>query len=390
MRTITVTRENLLNLDAGNNTFIFNFSAGGADLTGCEIALSSMYLYYSWFNISEAFGNNVFYITMDELYFRGDGTTALPNSPWRLGADGLGLKITIPDGQYEIADLNAFFQKWCIDNNFYLISPTSEYVYFLTLQVNPTRYKIQVNVFSFLEGGTGVPAGYTEPPDGFLGGVQARDDTGATVTFPTTGVTGATTDTATPLTVGFKFPQFFNRIVGFKATPLIPYTRLPQAPENGLSFPNGASSILSQIAPQVQPVPVAFLNCDAIDNEYTSPASFLYAIPAKSGIGDLLVVEPANYNYCRIKAGKYNQITFRITDDRFRELALQDPNIVITLVIRDLTDIHTDTGKSGIFETAHADTMQKFARHPHNTQHKGRETQATQAGKGFGNRSMFG
>ena len=87
MRTITVTRENLLNLDAGNNTFIFNFSAGGADLTGCEIALSSMYLYYSWFNISEAFGNNVFYITMDELYFRGDGTTALPNSPWRLGAD---------------------------------------------------------------------------------------------------------------------------------------------------------------------------------------------------------------------------------------------------------------------------------------------------------------
>jgi len=59
MRTITVTRQNLTNLDAGNNTFEFQFN-GSADLTNCEIALSSMFFYFFLYNLSATLGNNTF------------------------------------------------------------------------------------------------------------------------------------------------------------------------------------------------------------------------------------------------------------------------------------------------------------------------------------------
>jgi len=378
MRTITVTRQNLTNLDAGNNTFEFQFN-GSADLTNCEIALSSMYVYYSWYNISATLGNNTFKILQSALSV-DDAGTSLTNSPWSLGSDGQGLSITIPDGQYEVADLNAYFQQWCLDNNFYLIdTSTQEYVYFLQMQVNPTRYKVQINVFALPDGG--LPPGYTAPTGGFLGGLAAQDSTGTAVTVPNTGAFPTTGVNQTP---GMYLPSGFNKILGYSPAP---YTISSTTAASG--FPDGALSYLSTVSPQIQPNPVAFLTCNAIDNEYTNPATFLYAIPAKSGAGDLLVIEPANYNWGRLKAGIYNTMLFQITTDTYAPLTLEDPNIVITLVIRDMSDLHSDTGKSGSFETAHASSMQKFARHPHNTQHKGRETQATQAGKGFGNRGLY-
>ena len=373
MRTITVTRQNLLNLDAGNNTFEFGFSAGGADLTQCEIALSSCYLYYSWYNISAAQQNNKFSITMADLDV-DDAGVGLTNGPWTFQLD-----LTIPDGQYEIADLNAFVQQFCIDNNFYLIdNATQEYVYFLQLQVNPTRYKVQVNTFAFPAGGA--PVGYTAPAAGFLNGVAAVNSLGNPVTI----TNGAYPGAGSNITPGLIFPAEFNRIVGFSPAP---YTISSQTVAD--AFPVGAYSILSTVSPQVQPTPVTFLNCNIIDNEYTSPATFLYALPAKTTVGDLIIVEPANYNWCRIKSGIYNTILFSITDDQYRPVTLQDPNVVITLVIRDMEDLHPDTGKSGSNYSAHANTMQRYSRHPNNTE-IGKDTQSKAAGSGFGNKGLYG
>jgi len=368
MRTIVATRKDITNLDAGNNNFVINFAGAGADLTGCEIALVSMYLYYSWYNISAALGNNKYTLTMDSLAVDQAGTP-LVNAPLSFN-----LVVTIPDGQYEISDLNAFLQQFCIDNNAYLIdTATQEYVYFWQFQINPTRYKVQLNTFAFPDGG--LPAGYTAPPNGFLNGVQATDATGASVTIGATG--------AFPVVFrapGVIFTSKFDQIMGFTT----PSTIFPSTVAE--AFPDGAASYLSSVAPQIQPNPVAFLNCNGIDNAYTSPATFLYSIPAKTAVGDLLIIEPPNMNWAKLRAGIYNQLVLSITSANFAPLELNDPNIIITLVIRGIEDLHPDIGKSGTNEVVHADQYQKYARHPSNTSlKKGKDSQLTSAATYFGN-----
>ena len=61
-------------------------------------------MYYSWYNISENLGNDTF------------------SYVWRSGTSTSNTYIiTIPDGLYEIADLNTFFQSKMIENGHNLI-----------------------------------------------------------------------------------------------------------------------------------------------------------------------------------------------------------------------------------------------------------------------------
>jgi hypothetical protein len=152
MHTITLTRANIGNTE--NNLLVYDIP-GSKNLEGSEIALSTLYMYYAWENINAApLANNFFYISWPSVTDGGGNTEP----------DTL-IQITIPDGIYEVSDLNSFMQQFFITNNLYLInSTTGEYVYFMQMQVNPTRYGLQFNSFSLP---TSLPAGYTAPAAGF-------------------------------------------------------------------------------------------------------------------------------------------------------------------------------------------------------------------------------
>ena len=62
------------------------------------IAVSSISMFYSWFNILEVYNNNYFTYT------------------WTTGATTTTYRVNIPDGLYEIADINNFIQFTCIQN----------------------------------------------------------------------------------------------------------------------------------------------------------------------------------------------------------------------------------------------------------------------------------
>ena len=51
MHTITLTRSNIVG--TGNNQMAYSIP-GGTNLEGSEIALSSLYMYFSWENINDA------------------------------------------------------------------------------------------------------------------------------------------------------------------------------------------------------------------------------------------------------------------------------------------------------------------------------------------------
>jgi hypothetical protein len=85
--TIVFTIQNCVDL-VNNNAFEYKFPTS-VKFDDCEIAVAQASLYYSWYNISASLNNNSFNFTF-------------PNQTQKT--------ITIPDGQYQITDLNNYLQ----------------------------------------------------------------------------------------------------------------------------------------------------------------------------------------------------------------------------------------------------------------------------------------
>ena len=125
MRTIVLNRSNIESSNGYNNQFVYKFPTT-VNFKDDFVAVSSVSLYYSWYNISEALGNNRF-----SYNWADSGTNNYQT-----------YNVVIPDGLYEIADINAFLQSVFIANGHYLVNATSQNVYYAEVVVNSSRYKI--------------------------------------------------------------------------------------------------------------------------------------------------------------------------------------------------------------------------------------------------------
>jgi hypothetical protein len=269
--TIILNQNNIVNLNNGNNQLVFKFP-NSVRLSNHAIAVSSITMYYSWYNISTALQNNTFQYTWD-------GTT---------------FTITLPNGTYNISDINGYLQNQMINNNTYAIDASGNYVYYLEMKVNAVEYGIQLNSFE-------VP-----------------------ITFPATW-----TVPFTPPLVAFN-PQFiipsaFNQIVGYT----VGYT-FPSAPTPAV----GNVSAISSTAPEVQPNPVLFLTCSAIQNPYTIPSSIIYSISPNANVGDQITFTPPQLIFNKILEGTYDRLVLGWVGTNQQPIQIIDPNMVITLEIR--------------------------------------------------------
>ena len=123
-----------------NSQYKYSFPAS-VDLSNYDIALADLALYYSWYSISQAQGNNTFSINF-------------PN-----GSGNSTYNITIPDGTYSVSDLNNYLQYFFFSNGLYIQNNTTGAItYYMSLQANPTAYKIQLISYALP---TSLPAGST-------------------------------------------------------------------------------------------------------------------------------------------------------------------------------------------------------------------------------------
>jgi hypothetical protein len=166
MRTIVFNQSNIVQ-NGFNNTLIYNFP-NSVDLTGAYIAVSNIYMYYSWDNINTNYGNNVF------------------SYNWIVGGVPTTFNVVIPNGLYEIAQINNFLQFTFIANGHYLVDSAGQNVYYAEMIVNATRYAVQTNTYAVP---TALPAGWTNP---------------AGLVFPAA--------TFNPI---ITYPSKFNEIVGY-------------------------------------------------------------------------------------------------------------------------------------------------------------------------------
>jgi hypothetical protein len=295
MFVIVFNQTNIVN-DGQNNKLVYKFP-NSVVLKDKYVAVSSISMFYSWFNITAGYGNNIVTYT------------------WTAGAVTTTYTVIIPDGLYEISELNNFFQYTMIQNGTYWIASNGANIYPFEILLNASRYAVQLNTYLVP---TSLPTGATVPGN-----------------FP-----GWPTTTQNPVVT---FPAKFNIIVGygagFTSNANVSNAYVPSSPNVSNYFEAktsaGTLSYLSNTAPQVQPNNTVLLSLSNINNPYSQPSSIIYSLNPAVAVGEQIYQTPPNFMWNKMIDGTYNELRLTFLGNDLQPLPIADPNMTILLTIRD-------------------------------------------------------
>jgi hypothetical protein len=274
-KTIILNTSNIVE-NSNNTKLVYNFPSGGYTFKNDMIALQSVYQYFSIFNITSDYGNNSFSYT------------------W---FDGIEYTITIPDGYYEISDLNSYFQSIMIANTHYMTNSAGQFIYFLEFIVNTSRYAVQINSYP-LDTTIQTTNGYILP-------------TGATWSVPAT-------STLSQFNVN---TSAFGEVLGYE---------IGSYPDTQVG--SSTSSFLSSKAPQITPYSSILVSCNLVNNRAVIPSNILSSYtPLGTSIGSLFTFEPNYLQFADVEDGQYTQLVLEFRDQLSRSIIIRDPNMLISL-----------------------------------------------------------
>ena len=294
MRTLILNSTNIV-ANTDNSQLQYNFPAGSIVLNpGDKVALASLQMYYSTFNITAANGNNKFsYTWIDGItYPVGTGTSSTSE--------------TIPDGFYDADGLNDLLHYQMIANGHYLVNnSTGDYVYFINLSTNANRYAIQADCYR-INTTLYSTASYTAG------------------TATTAAASWASYWTATTLVPQLVVPSTnFRYVIGFNAG----------------SYPTiqtgwtSTQSFISSFTPQITPLSSYVLTCDLVNNNFAVPNSLIYSFSPEGTFGDQFTVAPNQYVFIDAQPGNYSFFRMRFLDQDLKPVAIQDEQMVIMIII---------------------------------------------------------
>ena len=297
MRTLILNSSNIVE-GTNNSVLSYEFAGGNVNLKkGQKVALASLQMYYSTFNITQANRNNTF------SYVWVDGTTNV---------------VLVPDGFYEISTLNNYLHFVMVQNGHYLVSTTGDFVYLMTLGINPTLYSVELNCFGISVAVAAanvwvLPAAPTWVlPTHFI--------------VPELVVPPSATSNF-GLVIGFAPGTFPNAVI---AGALPAQTQTPAFTTD--------QQFLSTIVPQVSPLSSFILTCNLINNNYAVPNNLIYSFAPQGTIGQQFTVAPNQYVFIDVLEAQYSRFQVSFIDQNFRPVAIQDPNMIIQLIISDPGD----------------------------------------------------
>lgn len=254
--------------------------ASTLDLNDYEVSVGQAFIYYSWYNINSApLNNNKFTLTI----------------PKNGGSDTL--NITIPDGAYNISDLNNFLQYTLIQGGYYITNNTSGVnTYYASFSISPTSYQVQVTTTPLP---TSLPAGYTS------GGM----------TFP------ASANQHYQLTIAST--NNFKDIIGFNAG------TYPASATNA-----GVQTKTSDYTPNVNPISAVQMRLSCVYNPFSANSQLIHTFTNRGvSIGSIIDASP-NYEQYVPCIGAHREITISFYDQNGYVLNILDKNLTIKLVFR--------------------------------------------------------
>lgn len=301
MKILVLNRNNLEPGNPNNNRLIYTFPSS-ITFKDQYVAVSSISMYYSWFNITQEYQNNT--LTYTWTYWDGQGDVTNTYT------------ITIPDGLYQVADINQYCQFVMINNGTYWIDSNGDYVYPFDLAVNPTRYAVQLNTYLIpdtLPTGASVPSNFPGWPG---------DPQNSVVTTPAN----------------------FCDLIGFASTfssdANVNDSYTPPAGQDLISKNGfGTISYLSTSAPNIQPNSNLLISMSNINNDYGQNTGVIYAISPNVRFGEQITEKPPQFIWNKMLEGTYNKLTLSILGTDFSNIKINDPNITILLTIADRNEI---------------------------------------------------
>jgi hypothetical protein len=298
---VIVFNESNIVQDGQNNKLVYRFP-NSTILTNKYISISNISMFYSWFNISQANSNNTFTYT------------------WTAGTTTTTYTILIPDGLYEIPEINYFAQFQFINNGTYWIDTlTGQYAYPFEIILNATRYAIQLNTYLIP---VALPANASIPPN-FPGWPSVQQNSVIT------------------------FPAKFNKIVGYFAgfasnanlnnafIPPLPASKTTNYVEKSANGILGTLSYLSNFAPQVQPNNNVLFSLSNINNPYSQPSSIIFSLNPKVAVGQQITESPPTFMWNKMIDGTYTELRLSLLGTDLQPLQINDPNMTILMTIRD-------------------------------------------------------
>ena len=312
MRTLILNSADIVP-NTGNATLSYEFTGGNVSLKkGQKIALASLQMYNSTFNITAANQNNIL-----TYYWINSGSTSF--------------NVVFPDGNYTIAEINDYFhlQMSLSTRLHYMVNSIGQNIYFLNININPTFYKVEITTTA-LSVGIAATNSWTQP-------------VGASWTIPTT---------INPIapTLRIPFSQTLAKmyiVLGFDIN--LPVYAIGQIPANNISgtYPTitqspavvGSSVAYSTLPPQVSVVSSYIMTCSLINNNYAVPNNLIYSFAPQGTVGEQFTVAPNQYVFIDVLEGQYSRFTVSFIDQNFKPVIFQDPNMIIQLVISDPPNI---------------------------------------------------
>jgi len=273
---LIITKKNLVS--GSTNTFLYNFSKS-IDFQNVDIGLASANIYHSWRNITSAKNNHQFTILHPATLATNDT-----------------LLVTVPDGGYEITDLNNYLRYFLIAEGYYIQNDsTEEQIVYCKFQVNPNTYSIDFITYPMP---TSLPTGFTA---------------GSAITFPST-------TRAPQLVIS---TNNFGTVIGFAAGtfPVVQATVL--------------TTVGSTLLPVVTDVQSILVSIDSAMNTFSPNSRVIYSIsPAGIPYSGLINDKPSTISYCPQQGGHRNSITLQLTNQFNVPLDIVDPDLTIMLLLR--------------------------------------------------------
>lgn len=288
MDTIFLNAQNISNAD--NTQLTYKFSSNVEFKAGTTVAVQTINMFYSWFNINASLYNNNSFTYM---WWNSSGTLSDT------------FTISIDDGNYSIDTLNEAIQNKLFLNKHYVtkvVNGTTSSLYFIEFISNDTKYKYQLNTY-YMPTAAENTATY-----------QYVKPTGATWNYPTTGSTPQVTVLTT---------NKFGTLIGFSAGT---YPTIPDVKKN---------SIVGDLIPQIDPVSSILVCSNLVGSKYSFPENILYSFTHATSFGGMIDIKANQYSWAPVKAGQYSSFTVSFYDQNFGRMQILDPQMVLSLVIKE-------------------------------------------------------
>lgn len=256
------------------------------DLNNFSVAVGNAFLYYSWYNInSYPLNNNQF-------------TLIIPGMANQT--------ITIPDGAYNIQDLNNYLQYWFIQNGLYITNNTTGLnTYYGSFTISPTSYAVQWTTTVIPNA---LPSGYTS------GGVNMSN-------------AFTNSNGLKHMQITISSSNDFKDIIGFNAG-----TYPTLATGNSATFTKN-----SDYTPNVNPINAIQMRLSCAYNTFSSNTTLIHVFTNRdASVGEQIDASPQELQFVPC-IGSHKEIVLTFYDQAGRILNILDPNLVIKLIFKQIS-----------------------------------------------------